>query len=184
MFEPKDDIASARRLECEKAGNLKENWKQLRLCKTFLMGNSEIWLPISEKETKWLDRAGNETRLKMQKQKRVRFGKAGNIKLTNAEDEQLVLEIKERKELNEIRDNIWRLNDKRKVEQKRPTSKVPVGRKSMKDATRKPISEYFRKGCGTDQAMKSSIKTKLDIMQISLDYITKHEVWLVDEKDL
>ena len=82
------------------------------------MENSEVWLPISEKETKWLDIVGNETKLKMQRQKRVRFGKAGNIKLTKAEDEQLVLEIKRRKELNEIRDNIWRLTDKRKLEQK------------------------------------------------------------------
>ena len=68
------------------------------------MENSEVWLPISEKETKWLDIVGNETKLKMQRQKRVRFGKAGNIKFTRAEDEKLVLEIKKREELAEIRD--------------------------------------------------------------------------------
>ena len=134
--------------------------------------NSDVWQPIIEKEAKRLDKEGNETRINLQKQKKTKVGKAGSSKLTKTEDGRLVMEISKKKELAEIRQNLWKLYGKANL---RPSEKVPEGRKLKSDATRKSISKYFRKGGESEQSRRSSIKNTLELMHTCLDNITQNE---------
>ena len=60
---------------------------------------------------------------------------------------------------------------------------VPEGRKLKSDATRKSISEYFRKGGESEQSRKRSLKNKLELMQTCIDNITQNEDWLKAGQD-
>ena len=40
------------------------------------MENSDEWQPITEKEAKRLEKEGKQTRIKLQKQKKIKFWKA------------------------------------------------------------------------------------------------------------
>ena len=70
-----------RRLESGKDGNLDKNWKLLRECRAFIMENSDVWLQITERDAKRPEKEGKETRIELQKQKKIKFWKAGNMQV-------------------------------------------------------------------------------------------------------
>ena len=80
--------------EQEKENELEEKWKLMRECKMFMEENSETWQRKTEEERVRIEREEKQTRLEMMEKKRKKYGKAGNRKLTDLEDDKIKMETK------------------------------------------------------------------------------------------
>ena len=98
----------ARKERVNKTGKLEEQWKLMRECRAFIVENSDIWQQMTEQEKKKIEKEEKETRLELRKQKKLKFGKAGKSKLNSEEDGKVRKETATKKELAEIRQNLWR----------------------------------------------------------------------------
>ena len=70
----------------------------------------------------------------MMEKKRKKYGKAGNRKLTDLEDDKIKMETKSKQELAEIKQNLWRRYRDKGNQKLEPTrsGKIPEGWK-LKD---------------------------------------------------
>ena len=81
MNVPKNETGKLDATGSGRAGNLEENLKLLRECRAFIMENSDVWLQITERDAKRPEKEGKETRIELQKQKKIKFWKAGNMQV-------------------------------------------------------------------------------------------------------
>ena len=72
---------------------LEQEWRILRICRLFLKENAEGWKCLTAKEIKDLEKEEKIMRMKLKENKRRKFGKAGNTKLTAMDEENLRMEI-------------------------------------------------------------------------------------------
>ena len=78
----------------------------MRECKLFLEEHSGTWDKRTEEERKRIEKEENQTRLEMMEKKKKKFRKAGNKKLSDAEDDKLRSGTRSKQELAEIKQNL------------------------------------------------------------------------------
>ena len=87
---------------------LEQEWRILRISRLFLKENAEGWKCLTAKEMKDLEKEEKIMRMKLKENKRRKFWKAGNTKLTAMDEENLRMEIVKMKEMTEVEQNIWK----------------------------------------------------------------------------
>ena len=78
------------------------------MSRLFLKENAEGWKCLTAKEMKDLEKEEKIMRMKLKENKRRKFWKAGNTKLTAMDEENLRMEIVKMKEMTEVEQNIWK----------------------------------------------------------------------------
>ena len=84
---------------------IRVGWKDLRLSRMCLQGNNDGWKELDAKDTIRLEREEKKLKAELVSRKKIRFGKAGNHKITRLE-EMLIASNTRKLELEEVRMNL------------------------------------------------------------------------------
>ena len=99
-------------------GKLRRLWKELRRSKMYLAENCVGWKELDGKSTRRLEKEEKKIKSELTRKKNLKFGKAGNRKLTRMEEMLLTNNTKKLMEIEEVKKNM--LLDPR----------IPTGRKN------------------------------------------------------
>ena len=176
-----------RRRQTEKAGKLTERWGMMRECKKFLEENSEMWERRTVQEGKRIEKEEKKTRLEMVERKKKNYGKAGNKKLNAEEEGKIRNETMRKRELAEIKQNLWRAyreNGKETLAPTRP-KKVPEGRKKeekLHHQSYPSVADSFSTKRDDKIRAENQLGDQWDLLEVCVKYIEENEDWLTTNR--
>ena len=118
----------------EDARMIRVGWKDLRLSRMFLQGNYDGWKELDAKDTRRLEREEKKLKAELVSRKKIRFGKAGNHKITRLEEMLIASNTRKLMELEEVRMNL-----NLRKEKKLQTGRKDLGRKENGEKMNKMV---------------------------------------------
>ena len=107
---------------------VKKAWKRLRETKFLLEGKGWKWKELNKSDKKDIEKDGKKQRKDLVDMKRVKFGKAGNNKISNIEEAILASQTRKKIELEEMK-----LNVKSMMSNRSDVKDLPEGWKILRD---------------------------------------------------
>lgn len=155
------ETVSSHRNQNERAVNLRTSWQELRRSRMYLSENTDGWKELDGKSTRRLEKEEKKMKSELVRRKTLKFGKAGNSKLTRIEEMLITRNTRKLMEVEEVKLNLS-LNQ---------VTQIPNGRKI----------EYgwkIQEGGKTMKKFDSEEAGHWEAMAMNMRIIEENEKWL------